>query len=444
MKFGVMMHKHTQNIGDDIQTYAAARLLPRVDYFLDRERLDEFTTDDGEPAAVVMSAWYMWHKWNWPPSRYIMPLYVGMHYSDHELAKQDGSPVKTEFLSGLGGDYLNAYGPVGCRDTFTEKTFKEMGIDAYFSGCITLTLPKMPIVKHDREYVCTVDISKAAVEHTRKLLEGTDIELKEIRHYKDYRNSDASWEERVKNVTDLLTVYQNAKCVVTRRLHCALPCLAMGVPVLILNNEKEGADIRFEPYYDWTYNCTREQYISGEYGYDITDPPENPDDYMPYRESLIKAVNDFVQKYKDVHGSAEQLAKTSYTDGELMQWRHDVMKDCMNRWLYVTRDHINGISKLEKKLAATEKKLGDEKKKTKELADTKKQLDTAKKEIAELKAKLSSAARSLEETKTSLDTTVKESAKLKKVISCRSVRYSVKLRNAFVGRNKKIKIENYI
>lgn len=444
MKFGVMMHKHTQNIGDDIQTYAAARLLPQVDYFLDRERLDEFATDDGEPAAVVMSAWYMWHKWNWPPSRYIMPLYVGMHYSDHELAKQDGSPVKTEFLSGLGGDHLNAYGPIGCRDTFTEKAFKEMGIDAYFSGCITLTLPKMPVVKTEKEYVCAVDISKAAVEHTRKLLEGTDIELREMRHYKDYRNSDAAWEERVKNVTDLLTVYQNAKCVVTRRLHCALPCLAMGVPVLILNNEKEGADIRFEPYYDWTYNCTREQYISGEYEYDITAPPKNPDDYIPYRESLIKAVNDFVQKYKDVHGSAEQLAKTSYTDGELMQWRHDVMKDCMNRWLYVTRDHINGISKLEKKLAATEKKLGDEKKKTKELADTKKQLDTAKKEIAELKAKLSSAERSLEETKTSLDTTVKESAKLKKVISCRSVRYSVKLRNAFVGRNKKIKIENYI
>ena len=30
MKFGVMMHKHTQNIGDDIQTFAAARLLPEL------------------------------------------------------------------------------------------------------------------------------------------------------------------------------------------------------------------------------------------------------------------------------------------------------------------------------------------------------------------------------------------------------------------------------
>ena len=29
----------------------------------------------------------MWHKWNWPPSKYIMPLYVGMHYTDNELAQ---------------------------------------------------------------------------------------------------------------------------------------------------------------------------------------------------------------------------------------------------------------------------------------------------------------------------------------------------------------------
>lgn len=48
MKFGVMMHKHTQNIGDDIQTFAAARLLPELTYFLDRERLDSFVTEDGE------------------------------------------------------------------------------------------------------------------------------------------------------------------------------------------------------------------------------------------------------------------------------------------------------------------------------------------------------------------------------------------------------------
>lgn len=441
MKFGVMMHKHTQNIGDDIQTFAAARLLPQIDYFLDRECLDDFVTDDGEAVAVVMSAWYMWHKWNWPPSKYIMPLYVGMHYTDNEIAKQDGSPVKTEFLTGLGKDYFNAYAPIGCRDSFTERTFKEMGIDAYFSGCITLTLPKMPIIKPEREYVCCVDVSKAAVERTRRLLEGTDIELREIRHYKDYRSSDAGWEERVKNVTDLLTVYQNAKCVITRRLHCALPCLAMGVPVLVLNNEKAGADIRFEPYYGWLHNCTREQYISGEYDYDITNPPENSDEYTACRERLIKTVTEFAEKYKDVHGTAEELSKVSYSEQELIRWRHDAMKDCMNRWLYVTRDHINGINKLNKNLDGERKKN----------AELKKKLEDEKKRSADLDSRLKRTAAEKEKTddklrkaKEELEIVGGNNKRMKKILSCRCVRFAVAVRNIFVRKNKRIKIEDFI
>ena len=40
MKFGVVIHKPTMNLGDDIQTYAAAKLLPHVDYQIDREYIE--------------------------------------------------------------------------------------------------------------------------------------------------------------------------------------------------------------------------------------------------------------------------------------------------------------------------------------------------------------------------------------------------------------------
>ena len=59
-------------------------------------------------------------------------------------AKQDGSPVTTEFLTGLAKDYMNACGGIGCRDLFTQRTFEALGINCYFSGCITLTLPEQP------------------------------------------------------------------------------------------------------------------------------------------------------------------------------------------------------------------------------------------------------------------------------------------------------------
>ena len=67
MKFGILMHKNTQNIGDDIQSFAVANLLPSVDYFLDRENMDTFKTEDGKPVAVVMSAWYMFSAFGFYP-----------------------------------------------------------------------------------------------------------------------------------------------------------------------------------------------------------------------------------------------------------------------------------------------------------------------------------------------------------------------------------------
>ncbi len=442
MKFGVMMHKNTQNIGDDIQTYAAARLLPEVSYFLDRENLDSFKTDDGKPAAVIMSAWYMWHKWNWPPSEYILPLFVGMHYTDNDIAKQDGSPVKTQFLQGLGGQYMNAYAPVGCRDSFTERTFKDLGIDAYFSGCITLTLPKQPIITPQREYICCTDVTEPIIKRARALTENTDIEIKTVKHYKDYRNSTASWAEREQAVKELLTVYQNAKCVITRRLHCALPCLAMGVPVLVINDIKEGADIRFEPYYEQLYNCSQQQFISGEYDYDITDPPKNPDSYLPLREDLLKKVAGFVEKYKDADISADELRL--FSKEQIINWRHDTMKDCMNGWLYVTRGHINTNAKLEKKNASLKKKLDSSEKELSKTAaalkDTQKKLEAADTKKKELEKRLSESGSKNAELEKYIAKLSAELERLKRITSCRCVRYSVAARNVFVSKNKKIKL----
>lgn len=415
MKFGIMMHKTTQNIGDDIQAYAAAKLLPEVSYFLDRENLDSFKTDDGEPAAVVMSAWYMWHKWNWPPSKYIVPLFIGIHYTDNEKAKQDGSPVTTEFLTGIARDYMNACGGIGCRDLFTLRMFEELGINSYFSGCITLTLPKQPIVKPEREYVVTVEIGDPSTNHVKKLLEGTNIEHRDFKHYKDYRNSTETWEERMAYVEEVLTMYQNAKCVITRRLHCALPCLAMGVPVLLLNNEPCG--IRFEPYYDWLHFCRREQFISGEYEYDITNPPPNKSDYIPYRESFIKAVNDFVDKWKDVHGTPEELCPLNYDENELIKWRHDAMRTAMDNWFEVTREDIHIKRDLNNKLTAERKR---NKKSKEKLAQETQRADEAEKALAQAR---------------------KEIEHLRKVLDCKTVRNAIAARNAFLPADKKIKID---
>ena len=421
MKFGIVLLKNTQNIGDDIQSFAAANLLPSADYFIDRETFDSFRTENDEPVAVVMSAWYMWSKWNWPPSRYIVPLYTGMHWADHQIANQDGSPVKTEFLTGIGGEYLNAYAPIGCRDMPTLESFKSLGIDAYFSGCITLTLPEMPRIKPEKEYICCVDVEPYVMKQIRKLLEGRDdLELREITHYKDYRNSDASWEERKKAVTDLLTVYQNAKCVITRRLHCALPCLAMNVPVLLFNSRKPSAVDRFVPYFDWIHNCKRKDFINGSYKYDITNPPPNNGGHIETRNKLIKTVTDFAEKYKNASGSYKDYDRLKYSDEEVIKWRHDTMKRVMYDWLMYTRNDFQTIKTLEAENQKSAKALDSQKKKsTAELEKLKQEIKRLKAEAARLKA---------------------DNERLRRILNCRPVKTTIKLRNAFLKDSKKIKL----
>ena len=331
MKYGLLMHKPTKNWGDDIQSYAIKQFLPHVDYIINRETINSFKSDNKEPVAVIMAAWWMWNKWNWPPSKYVLPYFTGFHYSDNKAAKQAGCPANYLFLSGLGGKYMNTYGPVGCRDYFTRDNLRKQGVNAEFSGCITLTLPEQKRVKPEKEYVCIVDVAKPVENKIRKQLEGTDIEIKKITHKLDEDHPKKSWEQRMDEVEELLTIYQNAKCVVTRRLHCALPCLATGVPTLLAIHTLES--IRFIPYYDWLHCCLPKQFVRGEYEYDVTNPPANPTLHLETRENLIKSVKGFVD-YAESLGdvSADKINKFKIFEKFVPIWRNRNMKKTAKMW----------------------------------------------------------------------------------------------------------------
>ncbi|MCD8153178.1 MAG: polysaccharide pyruvyl transferase family protein [Clostridiales bacterium] len=382
MKYGILFNKNNMNIGDDIQAYATALFLPSFDYIIDREHIDEFVPENGEPVAVIMNAWYMWNKWNWPPSRYIYPCFVGFHYADHQLAKQPGSPFKYEFLTGIGGDYLRAYEPVGCRDNFTREQLEKLGIRSYFSGCITMTLPKMPERKDRGTYICLVDVEKRVSDKIKAQLKDEDIEIRVVTHNRE-RNENLSWEDRVKIVTDLLTLYQNARCVVTRRLHCALPCLAMETPVFLIKETED--DIRFSPYNDFLHRVTVTRFMRDEYTYDFLNPPENKPLYKKYRASLIETVKQFVADTEKVEGPVEEIVRTSYTPEEVMRWRHDLMKVSMDRWYLEYREAQVSLRKKTKENENLGKKKQQLEKDVKAVRKEKKQLE---KQIRQLSAEL--------------------------------------------------------
>lgn len=80
MKYGLLYYKGTDNIGDDIQSYAASRFLPKIDYMIDREKINEFVPQEKEYVKTIMNAWYVHDKFNFDISPYIYPLFISMFF----------------------------------------------------------------------------------------------------------------------------------------------------------------------------------------------------------------------------------------------------------------------------------------------------------------------------------------------------------------------------
>ena len=287
MKYGLMYYKDTDNIGDDIQTYAAKRFLPHVDYYIDREALNCFIPNKKEYVSVIMNAWYIHNKLAWPPSPYINPLLHSMHFTSLE-----DIDVGEKYLQNIGGEYLKKYQPIGARDNETKKRLENNGIEAYFSGCMTLTLNKFENVeKIDK--ICMVDLSEEIIE---KVKQSTNSPIEILSHWIEPEEiSKKEFSTRMEDVEKLLKKYQEARLVITNRIHVALPCVALGTPVILIHKEFYEKD-RLESFFKFMTN-----YIDTEFlGLDITEllknPKPNNDEYLEMRNNLIKTCEEFIQK----------------------------------------------------------------------------------------------------------------------------------------------------
>lgn len=267
------------NIGDYVQALASSQFLPHVDGFIDRD--EDLKNYDGAPCKVIMNGWYMHLPKNWPPSDLIDPLFVAFHLN---------SGVKDEMLSPASLSYLKSHQPIGCRDLKTMELLKSNNVEAYFSGCMTLTLGEKyhsaekdgktyivdPILNAELdinrvlEAICIIlrhpldtlklfrtkqlqlhygrnfikKILKTALFYKeysrvfgRELVMKSTYVTQENMYYKTHFKTDA---ERLAEAERLVKMYAKAQLVITSRIHCALPCLGLETPVIYL---EKGTDI---------------------------------------------------------------------------------------------------------------------------------------------------------------------------------------------------------
>jgi hypothetical protein len=87
---------------------------------------------------------------------------------------------------------------------------EDAGINAYLSGCLTLTLERLEVPRTNDIY--SVDCAKDGIPLT-------------------HSTKETDYHKRREIVMDLLKKYSSAKKVYTTRLHCYLVCRAFGTEV---------------------------------------------------------------------------------------------------------------------------------------------------------------------------------------------------------------------
>lgn len=323
MKYGLLSYSENAqffNIGDNIQSLAAKQFLTQVDEYVNREKLEEYA---GQKIKMILNGWFTHNIHNWVPSDDIEPLFVSFHMNN---------TAAPHMLTEKGMSYLKKHQPIGCRDQFTVDILKEKGIDAYFTGCLTLTLDTYKVDDSLRgEDIYVVDplygyatsrkVTRNYKTFIKSILNGKLFKLnKREKHIKSIidesllqsaifinqeppakQYTDA---EKFEMAEDLLHKYAKAKLVITSRIHCALPCLAMGTPVIFINGFETFVDsCRFEGIVD-LFNRIDIDPKTGEWkaNFDLKGKiykdtiVKNLEKHHEIADALKKKCNDFINK----------------------------------------------------------------------------------------------------------------------------------------------------
>lgn len=228
MKVAAFKYDNSDNIGDNIQTLAVTQHLKKIDFYIDRDSLPYYK---GEECVVVMNGWFSAKGENWPPSEAIHPIFFGFHMT----------PTAAEAFK-KHASYFKKHEPIGCRDDGTAQILREWGIDAYTSGCATLTFPKRKAAPQDGVNLL-VDCSK------RLFRQADRGGLKTVSH----QIANVDFTAKNTYAEALLKFYRDrANSIVTSRIHCAMPCAAMGIPVVYIGIEEYRTDVLKIPGIEYT------------------------------------------------------------------------------------------------------------------------------------------------------------------------------------------------
>ena len=254
MKYGVLRYvQQFLNIGDVFQSIGMENMYKQCGIedediiYLDKRRLSEYS---GEYVIVPLAANcdYWEESKMFPLPDRIIPIFFGFRCVD-EFHLRHMEKYKNSAI-------------FGCRDVYNMEYLRKNGYKSYVSGCMSLQVGR----KRERLPKGTGKI--VVVDAQSKIESYIPEEMKEriVRYTNKFWRYDLSLEEAaVFEETEarkrLTIIKEEAELVITGRLHCALPCLALGIPV-ILALSSDGLENRYSGYSDYIDIYTPDQFDS--------------------------------------------------------------------------------------------------------------------------------------------------------------------------------------
>lgn len=221
------------NLGDIVQVFAIDRLYEQMN--IPKEDIVDILLQDvaqykGEKIFLPLNAYIKFNKKIpfLPMSEDIVPIFLSINCTEDICRKYR--------------DYFKKYEPIGCRDEATYKSMKRNGISAFFLGCTTITFPRReyePV--NGKAYI--IDLHPSALGYIPDKIKKNAVYYRQDVPLKGRPQTIDTAHEMERISRDRYReLYSKASLVLTSRLHVASPCIAMGVPVILI---RKGYDDRF-------------------------------------------------------------------------------------------------------------------------------------------------------------------------------------------------------
>lgn len=234
VKLGIFSFgRKMSNIGDQVQKIGFVNALR-----MHSINIDEYPTlygYDERPSEPVSYIAYGYYDYNYglklfPIGENENPIFLSMHCADEKRV----------------GDFESIADRipfVGCRDYATYEFFKRNmpHVPCFMSGCFSLIQEKRDSnIKGNKYYL--VDIDDELRRYIPKEILNNCDEMTHDNYFFNCDNemADKNADEFVREWLEKLK--KNAKLVITSRLHCALPCVAMGIPVVVARGYRDNTD----------------------------------------------------------------------------------------------------------------------------------------------------------------------------------------------------------